>query len=103
MDEDAPEYRALHPNKEKSKKNLVSEHFDLVSESDEERNAETGGDSDAGSSSSDDNERLSRKSRQKNELRTGEKEGRKRKAPQPRCVLTAPPCEILQIFFLHTS
>jgi hypothetical protein len=61
VDEDAPEYRALHPNKQKSKKSLVAEHFDLVSEDHKKREAENDVDSDASSSSSDEGERMSTK------------------------------------------
>lgn len=65
VDEDAPEYRALHPNKQKSKKSLVTEHFDLVTDGHKETGAEDEDDFDGSSSFSDEGERMStRKKRQ---------------------------------------
>lgn len=84
VDENAPEYRALHPNKQKSKSSLVAEHFDLVSDGAEERSAESGDDSDAGSSSSEEEERVSLKNKRKRVSETPDVYGRKRKGSQPR-------------------
>lgn len=84
MDEDAPEYRALHPNKQKSKSSLVAEHFDLVSDGEEERSAESGDDSDAGSSSSDEEERVSSKNKRQRVSETPDVSGKKRKGSEPR-------------------
>ena len=78
MDEDAPEYRALHPNKQKSKKSLVTEHFDLVSEDHKERGAENEDDSDASSTSSDE-ERVSTKNKRQ---KISEKAGAAGKKPR---------------------
>lgn len=88
MDEDAPEFRALHPNKQKSNKKLVSEHFDLVSDSDDEkeRGPASRNDSDASSSSSDDGARVSVKRNQNHATGNGDIVGKKRKAPEPRFV-----------------
>lgn len=84
VDEDAPEYLALHPNKQKSKKSLVTEHFDLVSDDDKERDSEIKDDSDASSSSSDEDEtnRAKGKRQQGNEKTNAS--GMKRKATEPR-------------------
>lgn len=84
VDEDAPEYRALHPNKQKSK-NLVAEHFDPVSDDENERDSESGdGDSDASSSSADEGERRSSKNKRQ---RVSEKPAvaeKKQKSSAPR-------------------
>lgn len=85
MDEDAPEYRALHPNKQKKSKNsLVTEHFDLVSDGEKERGAESGDDSDASSSSSDEGERMSTKNKRQRVSEKPEVPGKKRKGSEPR-------------------
>ena len=47
VDKDAPEYRALHPYKQKSKTSLLTEHFNLMSEDHNERGAENEDDFDA--------------------------------------------------------
>ncbi|KAG0558620.1 hypothetical protein KC19_10G041400 [Ceratodon purpureus] len=47
VDKDAPEHRALHPYKQKSKTSLLTEHFNLVSEDHNERGAENEDDFDA--------------------------------------------------------
>lgn len=92
MDEDAPEYRALHPNKQKKpSKNLVAEHFDPVSDDENERDSESGDDdSDASSSSADEGERKSSKNKRQ---RVGEKPAvaeKKQKSSAPRWVSSFP-------------
>jgi hypothetical protein len=101
VDEDAPEFRVLHPNKQKSNKKLVSEHFDLVSESDDEkeRGTASGDDSDASSSSSDDGTRVSAKRNKKPATGNGDIVGKKRKAPEPRFVSL----QILSVMFVILS
>lgn len=76
VDEDAPEYRALHPNAKKAAP--VDEHFDLVSEEEE---TEEGSASDGGSSSDEDDNQMNGSKRKREEKQVN---GRQKTKPKPK-------------------
>lgn len=85
VDEDTQEFRILHPNMEKRKTSLLSEHFDLVSEGEGENEEDVKGDADTGDSSSDEDERVfSKHSRKQEQLKARKEDRKKGKAAGPR-------------------
>jgi len=85
VDEDTQEFRILHPNMEKRKTSLLSEHFDLVSEGEGESEEDVKGDADTGDSSSDEDERVfSKHSRKQEQLKARKEDRKKGKAAGPR-------------------